>query len=174
MIHINIEIKAKCFHPKTVEAFLFAHKAKFAGLDLQKDTYFNIPNGRLKLRQGNIENNLIFYNRDDQKGPKQSNFHLAPVSKPRELENLLSKALGVKVVVEKRRKIFFLDNIIVHLDKVPGLGNFVEIEASNIFNSEIPVKVLHHQCTELMHQLNIREEDLVNSSYSDMLFTNNA
>ena len=174
MSFLNVEIKARCNNPAFVRNYLLQNGAVFKGTDLQTDTYFNVANGRLKLRQGNIENNLIFYNRDDQKGPKQSNFHLAPVSKPRELENLLSEALGVKVVVEKRRKIFFLDNIIVHLDKVPGLGNFVEIEASNIFNSEIPVKVLHHQCTELMHQLNIREEDLVNSSYSDMLFTNNA
>ena len=173
MKHINIEIKAKCFHPERVEAFLFAHDAKFIGVDLQKDTYFNIPNGRLKLRQGNIENNLIFYNRNNEKGPKQSNFQVATVTNPFELENLLNEALGTKAIVEKRRKIFFLDNVKVHLDDVSGLGNFLEIEASNIFNSEIPVAILYHQCTELMHQLNIREEDLINNSYSDMLFAKN-
>ena len=131
MKHVNIEIKAKCFHPEMVEAFLVTHNAKFVGLDLQKDTYFNTPNGRLKLRQGNIENNLIFYNRNDQKGPKQSNFPLATVTEPAELENLLRGALGIKAIVKKKRKIFFLDNIKVHLDEVSGLDNFVEIEASN-------------------------------------------
>jgi len=168
MKNINIEIKAKCFHPEMVEAFLLAHHAAFAGLDLQKDTYFNIPNGRLKLRQGNIENNLIFYNRNNQKGPKQSDFHLAAVTEPLELENLLTEALGIKAIVEKKRKIFFLDNIKVHLDEVSGLGSFVEIEVSNIFNPKIPIETLHQQCTELMHQLNIKEEDLITNSYSDM------
>ena len=85
-----------------VEAFLLAHHAAFAGLDLQKDTYFNIPNGRLKLRQGNIENNLIFYKRNNQKGSKQSDFHLATVTEPLELENLLTEALGIKAIVEKK------------------------------------------------------------------------
>jgi adenylate cyclase class 2 len=79
----------------------------------------------LKLRQDNIENNLIFYNRNDQKGPKQSNFYLAPVTKPLELENLLSEVLGIKRIVEKKTKIFFSDNIKVHLDEVSTLGNFV-------------------------------------------------
>ncbi|HXL54725.1 MAG TPA: class IV adenylate cyclase, partial [Chitinophagaceae bacterium] len=152
MKYINIEIKAKCFHPEMVEAFLFAHHARFAGTDFQKDTYFNVPYGRLKLRQGNIENNLIFYNRNNEKGPKQSNFQLVPVTKPLELEGLLTETLGVKVIVEKKRKIFFLENIKVHLDEVPGLGNFVEIEAGNIINPDIPIEILHEQCMELMQQ----------------------
>jgi adenylate cyclase class 2 len=170
MKHINIEIKAKCFHPEMVEAFLFEQKAEFAGVDIQKDTYFNIHKGRLKLRQGNIENNLIFYNRNNQKGPKQSDFHLAPVTKPAELESLLCEALDIKGVVEKKRKIFFLHNIKVHLDEVTNLGSFLEIEVSNILNPETPVEILYQQCTELMQQLNIKEEDLLDSSYSDMLF----
>src|ERR1051326_1085590 len=61
MSYVNIEIKAKCFHPEKVKAFLFAHDARFIGIDLQKDIYFNVTKGRLKLRHGNIENNLIFY-----------------------------------------------------------------------------------------------------------------
>jgi hypothetical protein len=36
MKHINIEIKAKCFHPQKVEAFLVSAKAVFKGTDLQK------------------------------------------------------------------------------------------------------------------------------------------
>ena len=65
MKFINVEIKAKCFHPEKVEAFLLNNNATFKGTDLQKDIYFNVPEGRLKLRQGNIENNLIFYKRNN-------------------------------------------------------------------------------------------------------------
>ena len=168
-MHINVEIKAKCFHPKTVEAFLFAHHARFAGIDLQKDIYFNVPAGRLKLRQGNIENNLIYYRRNNEKGPKRSDFYLTPVTDPSSLQTMLSEALGIKVIVEKKRKIFFLDNIKIHLDEISGLGFFVEIEASNILNAHISVNILHKQCEVLMKQLNIAEEDLIECSYSDML-----
>lgn len=169
MKFINVEIKARCFHPEKVEAFLLNNKASFKGTDLQKDIYFNVPDGRLKLRQGNIENNLIFYKRNDQKGPKQSNFHLVPVAEPARLESLLTESLGIKVVVEKQRKIFYLGNIKVHLDEVPGLGSFVEIEASNISIPEITIEELHKQCTQLMFHFEIKEEDLIHNSYSDML-----
>ena len=169
MKFINVEIKAKCFHPEKVEAFLLSNNAVFHGTDLQKDTYFNVPAGRLKLRQGNIENNLIFYKRNDQKGPKQSDFHLVPAPEPARIESLLTEALGVKVTVEKKRKIFYLINIKVHLDEVPGLGNFVEIEASNISKPEVTVEELHSQCADLMRHFNINEEDLIENSYSDML-----
>lgn len=169
MKFINVEIKAKCFHPEKVEAFLLNNKADFKGTDLQKDIYFNVPAGRLKLRQGNIENNLIFYKRNDQKGPKQSDFYLVPVPKPAPMESLLTEALGMKVTVEKKRKIFYLGNIKVHLDEVPGLGNFVEIEASNMFMPKITVEELQKQCADLMQHFNIKEEDLIENSYSDML-----
>ena len=169
MKHINIEIKAKCFHPQKVEAFLVSANAVFKGTDLQKDTYFNVLNGRLKLRQGNIENNLIYYNRNNQKGPKQSDFQLVPVKDAIAMENLLTEALGRKVVVEKKRKIFFLDNIKIHLDEVPQLGSFVEIEASNISNPSLSVEQLHTQCADLMQHFEIKDEDLIENSYSDML-----
>ncbi len=172
MQYINIEIKARCFHPQTVEAFLLAHNARFAGTDYQKDIYFNVPKDRLKLRQGNIENNLIYYRRNNQKGPKQSDFYLSAVADSCCLQILLTEVLGVKVIVEKKRKIFLFDNVKVHLDEISNLGSFVEIEASNISNPEISVEILHEQCQQLMHHFNINEEDLIADSYSDMLLEN--
>lgn len=169
MSHINIEIKAKCFHPEKVEAFLLANGARYIGLDHQKDTYFHVPSGRLKLRQGNIENSLIFYNRPDASGPKQSDFLLCAVADGPAQEALLAKALGVKVVVEKHRKIFFIDNIKFHIDEVPGLGAFVEIEAGNIHNPSLTIEQLKEQCNYYMQAFNIQEADLAERSYSDML-----
>ena len=169
MAHINIEIKAKCFHPEKVEAFLLASGARFAGLDHQKDTYFQVPSGRLKLRQGNIENSLIFYNRPDQAGPKQSDFLLSPVVDGPAQEKLLEKALGIKVVVEKNRKIFFIGNIKFHIDDVPGLGSFVEIEAGNMSDPSLTVEQLREQCVYYLNAFGVAEEDLIQHSYSDML-----
>ncbi len=169
MSFINIEIKAKCFHPEKVEAFLLSKGARFIGLDHQKDTYFEVPVGRLKLRQGNIEKTLIYYNRPDQEGPKQSDFSLSQVSDGEAMEQLLEKALGVKVIVDKYRKIFFIDNVKFHLDEVPGLGSFVEIEAGNRTDLSLTVEILRAQCDAYMKAFEIQEGDLIHNSYSDML-----
>jgi len=169
MSHINIEIKAKCFHPEKVEAFLLSNGARFVGLDYQKDTYFNVPAGRLKLRQGNIENSLIFYHRPDQQGPKQSDFSLSKVSYGPATEQVLEKALGIKVVVEKHRKIFFIDNVKFHLDEVPGLGSFVEIEAGNLGDPSKTIDDLKAQCDFYMKAFEVAEPNLIHHSYSDML-----
>ncbi len=169
MSFINIEIKAKCFHPEKVEAFLIKNNANFIGTDYQKDTYFNVHSSRLKLRQGNIENNLIYYNRTDQAGPKKSDFMLTKVIDGKEMEKLLAASLGIKVIVEKKRKIFFIDNVKFHLDEIDSLGSFVEIEASNKDFLEKSVDDLRVQCNFYMQEFNILKEDLISISYSDML-----
>lgn len=169
MDHINIEIKARCFHPEKVEAFLLSNGARYVGLDHQKDTYFQVPAGRLKLRQGNIENSLIFYQRPDQEGPKQSDFSLSKITDGVGTEAVLTKALGVKVVVDKYRKIFYIDNVKFHLDEVPGLGSFVEIEAGNLADPSKTVEDLQMQCRYYVQAFGIADADLIHHSYSDML-----
>jgi predicted adenylyl cyclase CyaB len=169
MNFINIEVKAKCFHPQEVEAFLLQRHAKFIGVDEQKDTYFNVPCGRLKLRQGNIENNLIFYNRPNGKEPKQSNFLLVPVTDGKAMEQILSVSLGIKIIVQKKRKIFFIENIKFHIDEVKNLGSFVEIEAGNKNFPDKTIEQLQQQCNDYMQQLEIKTEDLISAGYSDML-----
>ncbi len=76
MPFINIEIKARTSNTAGIRKYLLEHKAEYKGTDLQTDTYFNTAKGRLKLREGNIENNLIYYERENKAGPKQSNFSL--------------------------------------------------------------------------------------------------
>ena len=44
---------------KNSEHQLLLLNPKFIGEDNQEDTYFNVAKGRLKLREGNIENSLI-------------------------------------------------------------------------------------------------------------------
>jgi predicted adenylyl cyclase CyaB len=127
-----------------------------------------VPHGRLKLREGNIENNLIYYERKNQAGPKQSDFNLIPVENPVALKDILSSALGIKVIVKKKREIYYIDNVKFHIDQVDGLGAFVEIEASNK-TMELPIEKLQEQCTYYMKAFEIKEEDLVINSYSDML-----
>jgi len=168
MAFINIEIKARTERVEEIRQFLQGQDAEFKGVDEQTDTYFNVSNGRLKLRQGNIENNLIFYDRPDQPGPKQSDFDLVKIEDANKLKELLEKAIGVKVVVKKKREIYFIRNVKFHLDILEGLGNFVEVEAGNKTHS-LTVEELHQQCEYYLKEFGIKEEDLIDQSYSDML-----
>lgn len=168
MSFINIEIKARTAHAANIRTFLLNNGADFRGTDLQTDTYFNVPNGRLKLREGNIENNLIWYLRPDQQGPKQSDFQLVKVPDAAGLKTMLTSAMGVKVVVRKKREIYFIENVKFHLDELEGLGQFVEIEASNK-NHPLPVEQLHEQCNYYMRAFGIESADLLECSYSDLM-----
>ena len=164
----NIEIKASCTNRTNIENLLAKGKADFKGIDHQIDTYFNVPNGRLKLREGNIENHLIHYHRADQKGPKQSLVTLFKTEPDSSLKHLLSDALGIKTVVDKRRAIYFIDNVKFHLDEVKGIGQFVEIEAIDTDGS-ISVAQLQEQCEYYIRLFDIQPEDLLTTSYSDMM-----
>lgn len=76
MSDINVEIKARRPDPERIRAILRSRDTEFKGTDHQIDTYFKVPAGRLKLREGNIENALIFYSRPDQAGPKEAEVSL--------------------------------------------------------------------------------------------------
>jgi predicted adenylyl cyclase CyaB len=168
MSFINIEIKARCHDPERIRAILKQRNALFKGEDHQIDTYFNCCHGRLKLREGNIENPLIHYNREDQAGPKQSAVTLYQPQPDSSLKKILTQALGVLVVVDKQREIYFIDNIKFHIDQVERLGSFVEIEAIDELGV-IGQEQLKKQCKEYMRLFQINPEDLIEYSYSDML-----
>lgn len=165
---LNIEIKARCADPSAVRQYLLDHEARFLGTDHQVDTYFKVPEGRLKLRQGNIENALIHYKRADQEGPKSSQVSLAPVTDGEALKAALTGALGILAVVDKQREIYFIRNVKFHIDQVKGLGGFVEIEAIDRDGS-IGEDSLQKDCRMYMDAFGIRAEDLLSHSYSDMV-----
>jgi len=168
MPRINVEIKARCENHAEIRKILKSKNADFKGIDHQIDTYFNVKNGRLKLREGSIENNLIQYHRPNISGPKQSEFALYKTEPKTKLKNLLINALGAKVVVDKQREISYIENIKFHLDEVKGLGKFVEIEAEGE-KKEGAYEQLKAQCDEYLKLFNIKENDLIHNSYSDML-----
>ena len=165
---LNVEIKARCEDHGAVRRALESVGARREGLDHQVDTYFRVPSGRFKLREGRIENSLIYYRRDNREGPKRSEVTLARVDPASGLGPALRAGLEVLVVVDKQREIWFADNVKLHLDDVVGLGRFVEIEAIDRDGSLGEVR-LREQCEHFMDLLGIREGDLVDRSYSDLL-----
>lgn len=164
----NVEIKAKSNNHEVIRKYLNDRSAEFKGIDHQVDTYFVVPNGRLKLRRGNVENNLIFYNRDNQSGPKQSDIAFSKIAPDSKIREVLDMALGVLVEVDKKKEIYFIENVKFHIDTVEDLGTFMEIEAID-YDGVIGVEKLQEQCSFFMNELHVREEDLLTNSYSDML-----
>lgn len=169
---LNVEIKARCDKPDRIRTILQDLNASYKGLDHQVDTYFNVAEGRLKLRRGTIEQNLIFYRRSNSTSPKPSDINLVPAEHPEQLLTLLHNALGTKVVVDKEREIYFIDNVKFHIDEVKQLGSFIEIEAIDKEGS-IGEEKLHRQCRHYMERFDIEEEQLVGLSYSDLLLNIN-
>ena len=168
MTQLNIEIKARSNKQDLIREILKAHRAEFKGVDHQIDTYFNVNSGRLKLREGNIENSLVHYQREDREGPKQSNVTFYKPADKSSLKEILTKAFGVLIVVDKSREIYFIDNVKFHIDLIQDLGTFVEIEAIDSDGS-IGKEKLIEQCNYYLNLFKIRQEDLISNSYSDLL-----
>src|SRR5665811_1853421 len=103
---LNFEFKAKTTELDNLEKKLLELNPKLIGEDNQTDTYFNVTTGRLKLREGNIENSLIYYERQNTAGAKQSDVLLYRHNPDKTLKDILIKLHGIKVIVEKIRKIY--------------------------------------------------------------------
>jgi len=168
MTWLNIEIKARSNNQDLIREILKSHHAEFRGVDHQIDTYLKVNSGRLKLREGNIENSLVHYDRENKEGPKQSNVTLFKSDPKSSLKEILTKALGVLVVVDKSREIYFIDNVKFHIDSVKDLGTFVEIEATDA-DCSIGKNKLLEQCQHYLDLFKIKHENLISNSYSDLL-----
>lgn len=162
------EIKACSNRLDALRTLLLDNKASLKGIDHQIDTYFQVDSGRLKLRQGNIETNLIYYQRANTKTTKKSSVLLYQPNDPVALKDILNATHTTLCVVDKTREIYFIDNVKFHLDTVANLGTFVEIEAIDE-KSELDYEVLLAQCNKYKTMLGIHEEDLISVSYSDLI-----
>jgi predicted adenylyl cyclase CyaB len=165
---IIYEFKAKTTCLGELEKSLLYLNPVFKGTDYQTDTYFNTKHGRLKLREGNIEQALIHYFREDKAGAKVSRVLLYRPLPDNNLKLILQTTLGIKGVVEKKRKIYFIDNVKFHFDEVKELGTFVEVEAID-GEDGISIELLKEQCMFYAHLFGITPQDYIAGSYSDLL-----
>ena len=168
MAILSFEFKARCSDPAALEARLQPLRPRIVGEDEQRDTYFRCTNGRLKLREGRIENALIHYKRPDEKGTKASEVLLYRHEPGSALKQILTAAFGIRVTVEKKRRILFVENVKFHFDDVPGLGQFVEVEALDE-NGDAGLDKLKEQCLFYADLFGIAPADYVAESYSDLL-----
>ena len=129
MQKVNIEFKARINDLAAARSKLRTLHPREMGRDRQRDTYFQVPQGRLKLREGSLEQSLIYYRRSDTAATRESRVIYATVENTGELRRVLEAALPVLGVVEKDREIFYVGGTKIHLDRVEGHGNFLEVEA---------------------------------------------
>jgi len=165
----NIEIKAKVDGLEAIARRARESGAKGPTVLGQVDTFFICPRGRLKLRQfaDSREGELIYYERADTAGPKQSQYNLHRTSDPEGLCAALSAALGVRGVVRKTRTLYLIGPTRVHLDRVEGLGQFVELEV--VLQPDQDATQGASIAYDLMEKLGIPHAGLVQQAYIDLL-----
>lgn len=163
---VSYEFKARLRNEEHIRAVLNALRARFVGVDHQVDTYFRVPHGRLKVREGRIENALIFYERANSPRARLSRISLLPLPPMNRMRAVLAGALGVLAVVDKRREIYFVGNVKVHLDRLRGLGRFVEVEAISRSGKTARVR---GQARKVQQLFEVAHSDIVAESYSDLV-----
>ena len=164
----NLEIKAVDVDPRATLQAALQLGAEDQGWLHQRDTYFHAVQGRLKLREASpAPAELISYARAELSGPKVSLYRIVPVADHLALIDALTDALGVLVVVEKARRLLLWRNVRIHLDRVEGLGDFVELEA--VAASPGGLEVERDRVEQLRAVLGIADEHLIARGYADLL-----
>ena len=167
--HTLVELKAKVDNLEPIRRKLRVLKAKHAGTFQQSDIYFDVPKGRLKLRQINSEKTqVIYYERENISKPRRSDVFVLEFPESRAFTALLKKILEVKATVKKTREIYRHQRTQVHLDTVDSLGCYVEFERktpNTLKEVEKNIKLLE----KLMATLEINPENLEKLSYSDLI-----
>ena len=163
---LNFEFKARLQDAAHVRATLKRLRARFLGTDHQIDTYFHVPEGRLKIREGRLENSLIYYQRTNSAQARRSMVEMMLLPRRNSVRAILTGALGVLAVVDKRREIYFVGNVKIHLDRVRGLGTFLEVEAMTRSGD---IKKVRAQALKFRKLFKIAPKDIVPQSYSDLV-----
>ena len=168
---VNVELKARVPDLDRVRAKAAAIAAGPPQIIEQRDTFFVVPRGRLKVRafeDGSGE--LIAYDRPAEKGPKLSTYSRVPCGDANGLSDALAQVLPVRGIVAKRRELFLSGRTRVHLDRVEGLGCFVELEVV-LADGESP-DAGRSDARKLLDALGIPEHDLLPDAYIDLLERN--
>jgi adenylate cyclase class 2 len=127
-----------------------------------------VPAGRLKLREeSDAVPHLISYLRSDESGQRESRYRIVEVEQAEELIAALTSNLGVRAVVEKKRRLFLWQEVRIHLDLVEALGRFIEFEAVATSDSDLSHE--KQKVEALRREFALADADLVTSSYCDLI-----
>lgn len=160
----QLEVKAPVVDRTLAEERAAALGAVFRDAVWHLDTYFPVPQGRLKVREFVRGGELIYYEREDVPGPRESRYQVVAVADAAALRRTLTAALGVRATVAKERRLWTLGDARIHVDTVQGLGSFLEFEVP----AEDPAAA-RETVAQLMAAFDLRPEDCVAGSYADLV-----
>jgi predicted adenylyl cyclase CyaB len=165
----NIEIKARAHHFDTLRERAASLATDAPLIFRQQDFFYDVPTGRLKLRQfdDGTPSELIFYQRDDRDGPKVSYYSRSPVTNPEAMHALLAQALTTRGIVTKERHVYLVGRTRIHLDRVDGLGDFVELEV--VLGQDDDEAAGEKEAHDMFARLGVAQSDLVPLAYVDLL-----
>lgn len=164
----NLELKARDRDPARSRQVCAQLGADEEGVLSQLDTYFEVPRGRLKLREqvpGGAQ--LIAYERADDRHNTESRYRIAAVPDAAEMKATLASTLGVRIRVRKERRLYLWEGVRIHLDEVEGLGSFIEFEG--VATAERDTDDFEPLLTDLRRRFGIVDADLMAVSYSDLV-----
>jgi predicted adenylyl cyclase CyaB len=164
----NVEVKARLADLDAARAVAARLGATCAWTDVQVDRYYELDGARrLKLRTcGRGPAELIRYDRPEATGVRTSEYEVSPV-RDAAAEACLVPKMPPLVTVRKRRELWQLDNVRIHLDDVDGLGTFLELEA--VVDAAHDEVACERSVRCLLDALGLRETDCLRASYSDLL-----
>jgi len=164
----NIEIKARAPEFEALRARAEQLSDDPVQTITQTDTFFFVSKGRLKLREfGSGFAQLIYYERDDQEGPKRSEYYVSETHDSENLKSVLALALGVRGTVRKVRYLYMIGQTRVHLDDVQDLGHFVELEV--VLQPGQGEDQGQAIAQDLIAALGVDRRDLLENAYIDLL-----
>jgi len=164
----NVEIKARVRDRPGLEALVAGLAEYGPELIVQDDSFFACTHDRLKLRDfGDGRGELIAYARPDASGPKTSDYVITPTTDPGGLRHTLTRALGTIGRVRKQRTLYLIGRTRVHLDRVEGLGEHLELEV--VLDATEDLADGEAEARSLLQRLGISADDLVAGAYLDLL-----
>ncbi len=164
----NIEVKARLHDPaRAADVAQRLAGAPPVVID-QHDTFYRGRKGRLKLRRfSDGTGELIFYDRPDRPGPKTSSYRLYRTGAVAELEGVLALGLVEVGEVRKQRRLYLVGRTRVHLDRVEGLGDFLELEV--VLEDGEDTAAGEEEAARLLAELGVAPGDQVAGAYVDLL-----
>ncbi|BBG24480.1 class IV adenylate cyclase [Sulfuracidifex tepidarius] len=146
MIEREVKLKLKSPSLEELEKLLERRSVKLDE-EVQEDIYFNYKyrdfkdsDEAVRLRKSNNEYELTY------KGPKTGNYgksreEITVRISEKDVQNIniIMERIGLykAFTVKKTRKNFKIDSYIISLDRVEGLGDFVEVEGQDVTESQL-------------------------------------
>ncbi len=161
---LNLELKIKLDSYDSIKKKLSKIKAEFVKTLKQKDVYYKINSGLLKLRIENGSQSIIKYLRDEKGKDRFSNFEVLHFSSG-DAEKFFKDMYKVETIVEKKRQLFIFDNTRVHLDEVKGLGKFLELETLVLDGK----RDAQRRYNEIVRLLSLDRYESIRKSYRDLM-----